>query len=408
MKEFLIQNLLSHVNLINGKYKKVAELTGENYNVFKILGLTHNEVRTHSAFLGDLLNTKGYHGLGDVFLKDFLKKLNLKDFDTTESTVIVEKHIGLISEDYDEGGRIDIVIVGRDGKAKILIENKINAGDQRNQLLRYYNYEPEAEIVYLTLTGNEVPNDVNNIKDKVKIVSYQINIVAWLEETVKHAVHYPLLRETIIQYTYLIKHLTNRTLNQTMEKEIVDIIAKDGDSFQAAMQISASLNIAKINVIKLFGEKLVSRIGQYSKVINIKGELGSKDSSIEFSLIEHDTVILWAGFCSDFSNFTLQIIDKKSKGKLDRKEPGDFADIEYFETHLGKNINHWGPRERNVNRSWPGEWVCRYKKFDNFLSKQENWGAILDNKDSFFLDEMANDIVLVLEVLREKYGIVER
>lgn len=55
------QNLFGQVNALISKYKKVNELTGENFNVFKILKLESSEVRMHSAFIAELLNPKGSH-----------------------------------------------------------------------------------------------------------------------------------------------------------------------------------------------------------------------------------------------------------------------------------------------------------------------------------------------------------
>jgi len=51
---------------------KLAAATGENFNVFKILGVEAYEVGTHSAFLSELLSPQGTHGQGSTFLKLFL------------------------------------------------------------------------------------------------------------------------------------------------------------------------------------------------------------------------------------------------------------------------------------------------------------------------------------------------
>jgi len=59
-------SLLNHVRSIKDKYIKPP---GENFNIFKVLGLTSNEVRTHSAFIAELLNPDGSHGLRDIFIK---------------------------------------------------------------------------------------------------------------------------------------------------------------------------------------------------------------------------------------------------------------------------------------------------------------------------------------------------
>ena len=127
-----IQHLLYQVSAINKKYEQIAEITGENFNVFKILGLTTNEVRTHSAFIAELLNPKGSHGCKDTFLKLFIERLQesikeqakgtnengnqilerIKKFICSDKCkASVEYYIGEINEDRTVGGRIDILEV---------------------------------------------------------------------------------------------------------------------------------------------------------------------------------------------------------------------------------------------------------------------------------------------------------
>ena len=64
-----VQNLLTQVSVISEKYDAIAELTGENFNIFKILKMETKEVKTHSAFLAELLNPKGSNGQIDVLIK---------------------------------------------------------------------------------------------------------------------------------------------------------------------------------------------------------------------------------------------------------------------------------------------------------------------------------------------------
>ena len=80
------------------------------------------------------------------------------ELDTVITSVEVEKYIGRQSD--SEGGRIDIYLT--DGKHSIIIENKIYAGDQHHQMLRYWNYgmsqkgddmEKSFVLIYLTLDG---------------------------------------------------------------------------------------------------------------------------------------------------------------------------------------------------------------------------------------------------------------
>lgn len=54
----MIQNLLTQVHTISEQYEKVAQATGENFNIFKVMGLQSSEVRLHSKLLAELLNPK--------------------------------------------------------------------------------------------------------------------------------------------------------------------------------------------------------------------------------------------------------------------------------------------------------------------------------------------------------------
>jgi len=148
-----MKNLLSQVGIINQKNAQLLEATGQNYNIFNILGLSSNETRLHSAFLANLLDPHGSHGLKAKPLDAFLKIIGATHLDSSTASVAIEKHVGLVTD--SEGGRIDIFISDKN-RNSLIIENKIYAGDQPNQLLRYFNYAKssckEFKILYLTLS----------------------------------------------------------------------------------------------------------------------------------------------------------------------------------------------------------------------------------------------------------------
>lgn len=101
----------------------------EQFNLFKNLKLTENQ---HSNLLKKLLNPRGKHGQGDLFLKSFLEMLKVP-YNNEYWTVNTEKKAG-------EKGRIDLIIYSKD--KRIIIENKINgAVNQPNQLYRYWKNE---------------------------------------------------------------------------------------------------------------------------------------------------------------------------------------------------------------------------------------------------------------------------
>ena len=154
-----IKELLNQISKIVVKEKTQQEerrKRGENFNIFKVLGLSSSEVRLHSAFLAELLNPNGDHGLEDKFLKAFFeivigKKTNI-DFDTKSAKTYVEYDIGTISEDYKEGGRIDMLI--RDQNGATIIKTKymrvINLGSSSDTTNSQIKIALMAIISYYT------------------------------------------------------------------------------------------------------------------------------------------------------------------------------------------------------------------------------------------------------------------
>src|SRR5690606_38250016 len=135
---------------------------------------------------------------------------------------IVEEYVGLINLDFTEGGRIDIVVRDNYG-CVFLIENKIYAADQQNQLMRYENAYPNASIFYLTLDGEKAGN-AEKLKQQYHCISYKEHILEWLDKCLKASIHLPMLREVLNQYINLIKKLTGQTMNEKLKEEVSDSI----------------------------------------------------------------------------------------------------------------------------------------------------------------------------------------
>lgn len=240
-----IINILNQVRIVSQKIKEQRKEKferGENYNIFNDLGFMSDEVHLHSMFLANLLNPKGSHGQRGKFLEAFLKMLQ-KSFpalsadslklDTTIASVDVEKFIGRQTD--SEGGRIDIYL--SDGKHSIIIENKIYAGDQHHQMLRYRNYglsqkgndtEKSFVLIYLTLDGCSPSKESlgEDLKENdIVCLSYKSDIRGWLDRCVELASRTPLVRETINQYISTIDILTNNVMEDN--KDLFDILSKE-------------------------------------------------------------------------------------------------------------------------------------------------------------------------------------
>ena len=240
-----IINILNQVRIVSRKIKEQRKEKferGENYNIFNDLGFMSDEVHLHSMFLANLLNPKGSHGQRGKFLEAFLKMLQKSfpaisadslEIDTTIASVEVEKYIGRQTD--SEGGRIDIYLT--DGKHSIIIENKIYAGDQHHQMLRYWNYgmsqkgddtEKSFVLIYLTLDGCSPSKESlgEDLKENdIVCLSYKSDIRGWLDRCVELASRTPLVRETINQYISTIDILTNNVMEDN--KDLLDILCKE-------------------------------------------------------------------------------------------------------------------------------------------------------------------------------------
>lgn len=413
MNDNIIQNLLSHVNAINKKYEEIAEITGENFNIFNILGLTTNEVRTHSAFIAELLNPKGSHGCKHIFLKLFIEEVieeirnfinkkkeeiigdndvflnNINEFTSSENcSAIVEHAIGLINESNTEGGRIDILIRDQNNH-EIIIENKIYAGEQQNQLIRYYNYNSQAPIIYLTLF-EEKPTSIKSEKKELKenkdffCITYKRNILNWLEKCRKEAVNHSLLRETIAQYINLIKYLTNQTINNKMNEEIVNLIAENSNYIDSAFLISSTLEDVKQKLLKDFKIQLNE----------ITEDL--KRDSIEISCVIDDNIFnAYTGFIFDpksWSQFRIGFEFENKNGcdlsygicRKDGEKQIDYGIIDNIKKEL--NDFDYG------NDKWP-----KYKYFESEYQQWANnknvWISIINKTLKENIKKKVKDLI---------------
>lgn len=281
------QNLLNKINAITSKYHNEAKETGERFNIFQILGMDSKENKTHSAFLYALLNPNGNHLQGSIFLELFLKEIGCENLiDIYTASIVVEKHIGFVDKDYQTGGRIDLVIEDIKGCA-ILIENKIYAYDQPNQLQRYYEYGSRRnspfKVVYLTLDGSiptlTTTGNLNQEKvEQIISTSYKKNIIQWLDKCAIEIGNIPFLKESIIQYKNLI-HIITQTTNQIiMEQELASLLSQKEENFIAALKIQETIR----NIYSSISRKVENTFAVYNSQFGKK--IKYKDNYIEFSV----------------------------------------------------------------------------------------------------------------------------
>lgn len=243
-----LQTLLKQVETLIRKNDEILDATGSRFNIFRVLGVNHYET-THSAILAEFFNPKGSHAMGSKFLDLFLEEVNLKGF--------IEPDNAKVTTEMDCGnfGRIDIVIESKENA--IIIENKIYASDQWEQLKRYeafakQHYSGNFKILYLTLF-NSKPSDNSAEGVVYENITYNEHIIKWYEKCLMHTVNYPIVRETINQYINLLKKLTNKDMSKQLNQEVIDLLY---NNVETSLMINDNIENMKQMIIINCAKKL--------------------------------------------------------------------------------------------------------------------------------------------------------
>jgi hypothetical protein len=320
-----IRDLLRFTRTHLRHHEALMRATGGHFNLFQILGIGHYEVKTHSPILAELLNPKGRHGQGSIFLKLFLKRVGISDNEfTAEGTkVTAEYHIGTKTE--DTGGRIDIVIQDLAGR-RILIENKIYAGDQEKQVARYRNFDKSARLFYLTRFGDMPSNLTEAEAEEIRCeaISYMDHIRDWLMECRKEATCLPVVRETLSQYIALIEQLTNQSTTKQMNENLINEIIGGKETLSAFFELSRIQEDVKTALIGKLDSELdaiaqkykLERIGSIAGLAGKFGGFGFTSDQMR----RHNLSIYFEFGASGYNDFYFGF------GKQDKDSPCGIED----------------------------------------------------------------------------------
>lgn len=391
------ENLLQLVYKIQQKYSKTISKTGLSFNIFEIIGLTNEEVRVHSAFIANMLNPKGTHHQNSKFLELFIKRFASKSFDIERTSVECEKYIGRKTD--DTGGRIDIFI--SDNSNTIIIENKIYATDQHNQLIRYHNYDKNALLLYLTLDGREPSKDSkgNLTSNDYKCISYSEDILNWLEDCKASVDDIPIIREAIRQYIVLIRNLTNQSINKHMSHKIIETILGSQDNIESALEIVKTWNSkeTKEYIRNRFWQSLMEKMTERCENKNIKRCIRNRGKDkldgLDVLLAETNDLNFYWRVEAEFNVYSGIVV----KNKKEEYIVGD--DFEKYRKSLKDTFENWGAdSDYFLYWRYPDGQRVSYRDINDvrFLVLTEN------NK---FVSAILNDLSFAIDVFG-KNGII--
>ena len=255
--DILELNLLK--NLIENR-QEIYERLAPRVNIVDILGDTYYEVQ-NSKLLYYIFNTHfKYYDKEINFAKDFSLHIVGNEY---KDKIKDAKFENVFREfQTKEGRRIDILIVF--DKFEIIIENKINASDQENQLVDYYNDRNNGKLiflVYLTRYGYEASEySVNEktkeeLKDKIYYLSHS-DMAKWIEndilnkyEFLKFDKKYQSIYSALIQIRDNEKTITNPNEENNMEKEEIKKFFEENKYFETLLNKDETIkdNFGKLN-----------------------------------------------------------------------------------------------------------------------------------------------------------------
>lgn len=256
---------------------KEESITKYTFNIFSILRKYDEEVGLHSRFLAEMLNPKGSHSMS-IFQQLFIEQVINPAIEAQEwQRELLDSTVkyNCKTEEYYQGlGRVDIVL--KSDENVIVIENKIHAADQKNQLQRYFEAceklgycTQNIYILYLNKTGVKVTNHGQGKlqDDQFGQISYKEDISSWLDLCVNQVKSYPHIEQTLLQYKRLIASLIGDNRSVKMKNSHVELLYQD-DNFKLAYELSQSLDDLQIDLQKKVWQALL--IAFESKGYNFK------------------------------------------------------------------------------------------------------------------------------------------
>lgn len=244
--------LINKTNVILNQYEKARASKSIDFNVFSILDIERSEVITHSNMLYAILNPKGNHRMGDKYLIELLKVIGLsKEYQCQEWEVYREYVF--------DNGRIDFLL--KTQNKCVVIELKIDAGDQEKQLIRYEEFAKsiatDYRIYYLTLDGRSpLEQSVTGVNiRKFMCISFCKHIRQWLDLCIDMTLEENIECSFLKQYAILIEKLVGEN---NMNTEIRHLFTSTNE-LKAAIALSDTIAEVKSEILLNFLETLKAR-----------------------------------------------------------------------------------------------------------------------------------------------------
>jgi hypothetical protein len=353
----IFKSIATKVETIKADYEDEQKTQKSRFNAFDTLTRHHLE-ELHSNFIAYLLNVDEKHDFGDAFLRLFVEIVNENlDFDD-KINGFDYKEAQIYKEYSTQYGRLDIFITTKN--FNIIIENKIYANEQDEQIPRYVAFAKSQHkrryiVLYLTPEGYD---SATGAVGTYHAISYRNDILKWLERCLLHTPNYPIAHAGIYFYK---KTLEQKILHITDNQILMDIktLFKDNDDAKEILKHWGEIQPAveaygaelKLEFFKrvyeelqkdneLFLYKRTAGLGKRNLIRDISDILteekkqvkGFEFKDIDYFVVEHDYNNIYFGIAGFDVNKDKEDIIKRMNYQSDFSN-GYWQTLRYFKPH---------------------------------------------------------------------------
>lgn len=293
----LLNTVSNKIQLIDISKRLYDKQLAPEFSIFNYISTNETNL---SYILADLLNPKGSHQQGDLFLKNFIKiclpNLQCQEWneflDNLANIRVKTEEITSANQSYR---KMDIYLTDSE-KYGICIENKPYAKDQKDQLSDYYQElkNRKHSCKHLVYLSQNLPSD-DSVKSE-DLEQWQVDnefshiryndLVDWLNACKSDCQNASVL-EFINQFIKFIQKQFIGLSDMSEQNAIVTAILESNESLVSAIKISNQIPMLQRRLIEQFNKQLNEKINKnsnYQPYQNKPISLGDKKgiSGIEF------------------------------------------------------------------------------------------------------------------------------
>ncbi|CAN7252758.1 PD-(D/E)XK nuclease family protein [Pseudomonas sp. LjRoot71] len=352
-------------SLAEAKQRYAAELAPD-FNL--VDHLRNNEVAL-SRYLGLLLDTKGVHGQGELFLRGLLQRLGQPGFEPLD-LLRVE-----LEQRTHSGRFLDIYLEFRGGV--IGIENKPWAADQDKQLedyARFLQMSARGGQWLLVYACNWDPSEASLSEDQRKALEQTGNflrldflqIAEWLDDSACHT-RAPKVRLFVEALSAYVRQQVNGESDVTEAEQIKAVILQKPEHLEAALKVAQSIEQVKAQILAEFKRSLENALAAHDLGLEWEGELAVGRACAGFGVKLHPAHQLHLRF--EFGAARLNALEWgicRNNDKIELNKP----DAEIIAAAMD---SAFGP----ANHGWPAwPWYPGTGARDSVLHDNErNWAT---------------------------------